>query len=66
VKAVVLRQGDRVATAMGGMGRDFDGGYAEYTCVPAKQVQVCIFTVESQSRPRATQSADLQARVQNS
>jgi NADPH:quinone reductase-like Zn-dependent oxidoreductase len=23
---------------MGGMGRQFDGGYAEYTCVPAKQV----------------------------
>ena len=22
------------------MGRQFDGGYAEYTCVPAKQVQV--------------------------
>ncbi|GAB7340355.1 hypothetical protein MBLNU457_6801t1 [Dothideomycetes sp. NU457] len=29
-----------VCTAMGGMGRDFDGGYAEYTCVPANQVQV--------------------------
>jgi len=26
-------------TAMGGMGRQFDGGYAEYTCVPAAQVQ---------------------------
>ena len=25
---------------MGGMGRYFDGGYAEYTCVPATQVQV--------------------------
>jgi NADPH:quinone reductase-like Zn-dependent oxidoreductase len=24
---------------MGGMGRIFDGGYAEYTCVPANQVQ---------------------------
>lgn len=24
---------------MGGMGRVFDGGYAEYTCVPARQVQ---------------------------
>ena len=24
---------------MGGMGREFDGGYAEYTCVPATQVQ---------------------------
>jgi NADPH2:quinone reductase len=23
---------------MGGMGRVFDGGYAEYTCVPATQV----------------------------
>jgi len=27
-------------TAMGGMGRDFDGGYAEFTCVPASQVQI--------------------------
>jgi NADPH:quinone reductase-like Zn-dependent oxidoreductase len=35
-----FRNGDIVATAMGGMGRQFDGGYAEYTCVPAKQVQV--------------------------
>jgi len=33
-------KGDTVATAMGGMGRSFDGGYAEYTCVPAMQVQV--------------------------
>lgn len=33
-------KGDIVATAMGGMGRDFDGGYAEYTCVSAAQVQV--------------------------
>jgi NADPH:quinone reductase-like Zn-dependent oxidoreductase len=32
-------KGTVVATAMGGMGRQFDGGYAEYTCVPAKQVQ---------------------------
>jgi NADPH:quinone reductase-like Zn-dependent oxidoreductase len=24
---------------MGGMGRQFDGGYAEYICVPASQVQ---------------------------
>jgi len=31
--------GDFVATCMGGMGRDFDGGYAEYTCVPTKQLQ---------------------------
>jgi NADPH:quinone reductase-like Zn-dependent oxidoreductase len=33
-------EGDIVATAMGGLGRDFDGGYAEYTCVPVTQVQV--------------------------
>ena len=32
-------KGDVVATAMGGMGRVFDGGYAEYTCVPTQQVQ---------------------------
>jgi len=32
-------QGDTVATVMGGMGRVFDGSYAEYTCVPAGQVQ---------------------------
>ena len=31
--------GDTVVTAMGGMGRTFDGGYAEYTLVPASQVQ---------------------------
>ena len=35
-----FHQSDIVATAMGGMGREFDGGYAEYTCVPATQVQV--------------------------
>ncbi len=34
-----FQPGDRVATAMGGMGRAFDGGYAEYTLVPATQVQ---------------------------
>ncbi len=34
-----FRQGETVATVMGGMGRQFDGSYAEYTCVPAKQVQ---------------------------
>src|SRR6516165_11048298 len=32
-------KGDVVATAMGGMGRQFDGSYAEYTCVPVSQVQ---------------------------
>jgi NADPH:quinone reductase len=30
--------GQQVATLMGGMGRVFDGGYADYTCVPAGQV----------------------------
>ncbi len=34
-----FQPGQTVATVMGGMGRDFDGGYAEYTCVPARQVQ---------------------------
>ena len=34
-----FRAGEVVATAMGGMGREFDGSYAEYTCVPAAQVQ---------------------------
>src|ERR1700692_4319688 len=33
-------KGAVVATAMGGMGRQFDGGYAEFTCVPATQVQL--------------------------
>jgi NADPH:quinone reductase-like Zn-dependent oxidoreductase len=33
-------KGDIVATAMGGMGRKFDGGYAEFTCVPVTQVQL--------------------------
>jgi NADPH2:quinone reductase len=30
--------GQQVAAMMGGMGRAFDGGYAEYTCVPVSQV----------------------------
>jgi NADPH:quinone reductase-like Zn-dependent oxidoreductase len=34
-----FQEGDVVATAMGGMGRQFDGSYAEYTVVPADQVQ---------------------------
>lgn len=34
-----FQKGDVVATAMGEMGRAYDGGYAEYTCVPATQVQ---------------------------
>jgi NADPH:quinone reductase-like Zn-dependent oxidoreductase len=35
-----LADGSIVATAMGGLGRDRDGGYAEYTCVPCANVQV--------------------------
>jgi NADPH:quinone reductase-like Zn-dependent oxidoreductase len=33
-------KGETVATAMGGLGRKFDGGYAEFTCVLAKNVQM--------------------------
>lgn len=33
-----FRAGQQVVTMMGGMGRQFDGGYAEFTCVPAGQV----------------------------
>jgi NADPH:quinone reductase len=36
-------QGQRVVALMGGMGRSFDGSYAEYTLVPAKNV----FSVEN-------------------
>jgi NADPH:quinone reductase-like Zn-dependent oxidoreductase len=34
-----FQKGETVATAMGGMGRQFDGSYAEYTCVPVAQIQ---------------------------
>jgi NADPH2:quinone reductase len=30
--------GQQVVAIAGGMGRTFDGGYAEYTCVPTKQI----------------------------
>lgn len=33
-----LPRGTQVATMMGGMGRTYDGGYAEYTVVPRSQV----------------------------
>jgi NADPH2:quinone reductase len=33
-----VEPGQQVAALMGGMGRTFDGGYAQYTCVPATQV----------------------------
>jgi len=32
-----LAPGTQTAALMGGMGRTFDGGYAEYTCVPVRQ-----------------------------
>jgi NADPH:quinone reductase len=32
-----LAAGTQVATMMGGMGRMFDGGYADYVVVPARQ-----------------------------
>lgn len=32
-----LAAGQQVAVMMGGMGRQYDGGYAEYTCVPVSQ-----------------------------
>ena len=34
-----FRKGDIVATCMGGIGRVFDGGYAEYTSPPVEQVR---------------------------
>ncbi|MEV5721331.1 zinc-binding dehydrogenase [Amycolatopsis mediterranei] len=33
-----LRPGQQVATMMGGMGRSYDGAYAQYVTVPAEQV----------------------------
>ena len=30
-----FQPGQQVVALMGGMGRTFDGGYAQYTCVPA-------------------------------
>lgn len=33
-----FQPGQQVAAMMGSMGRTYDGGYAEYTCVPASQV----------------------------
>ena len=41
-----FQPGQTVATAMGGMGRQFDGSYAEYTCVPATQVQTLDTTLD--------------------
>lgn len=33
-----LQVGQRVVSMMGGLGRDFDGSYAEYALIPKKQV----------------------------
>ena len=33
-----LRKGDKIVALMGGMGRTFDGGYAEYALLPLKNV----------------------------
>ena len=41
-----LLPGQTVATAMGGMGRQFDGSYSEYTYVPARQVQTLDTTLD--------------------
>lgn len=38
-----LVNGQRVAAMMGGMGRQFDGSYAEYTCVPRR----CVHPIDS-------------------
>lgn len=38
-------EGTTVATVMGGMGRRFDGGYAEYASVPVEQVQAVSSTL---------------------
>lgn len=39
-------QGAMVATVMGGMGRQFEGSYAEFTCVPAAQVRRLTSTLD--------------------
>lgn len=54
-----FREGDVVATVMGGMGRRFDGGYAEFTCPPASQVRRLETTLpwETLGAPRRTRPA---------
>lgn len=39
-----LAVGQTVCAMMGGMGRDFDGSYAHYTCVP----RACVFAIDTQ------------------
>src|SRR5215217_5891575 len=49
-----FEQGQQVAAMMGGMGRTFDGGYAEFTNVPA--TQVIPFRSPSSTGPRWARS----------
>src|SRR5437660_12383612 len=37
-RSEMLRAGQKVVAMMGGMGRTFDGGYAEFTVVPDSQI----------------------------
>ncbi len=57
-----FRAAQTVATVMGGMGRQFDGGYAEYTRVPARQVQAINTTLAFQLSDR---EADVRGRQQS-
>jgi NADPH:quinone reductase-like Zn-dependent oxidoreductase len=41
-----LQPGQRVLAAMGGMGRDYDGGYEQYALLPASQVIPVTSTLE--------------------
>ena len=41
-----LKPGQRVLAAMGGMGRDYDGGYQQYALLPASQVIPVTSTLE--------------------
>ena len=41
-----LPPGERVIAAMGGMGRDFDGGYAQYTLVPGSSAIPVLTTLD--------------------
>ncbi len=41
-----LQPGQRVLAAMGGMGRDYDGGYQQYALLPASQVIPVASTLE--------------------
>jgi NADPH2:quinone reductase len=39
----IYQKGQSVAAVMRGMGREFDGGYAEYCCPPAK----CCYPIDT-------------------